>query len=69
MKGISFNAILNRITTTVDGGWRITFDIPQTEVAEMLKLSGLREENLQVVVLTSTMIADISKSDDENSGH
>lgn len=51
MKGISFSAILNKITTTVDGGWSITFHVPQSETAELMKLSAHREDVLQIGVI------------------
>lgn len=54
--GITFQAILNKITTTIDGGWRVSFDVPQSESEEVMKLSEKRDQNLQVAVVTSTDI-------------
>jgi hypothetical protein len=53
MAGITFQAILNAIRTTVDGGWRVSFDIPQSEAEAIMQLAGKRDENLQVAVVTS----------------
>lgn len=69
MAGISFNAMINRITTTIDGGWRVTFDVPQSETQSMMELSALRDENLQIVALTSAMIAEMNHSERETHEH
>ncbi len=41
-QGITFQAVFNKATTTVDGGWRISFDVPESEAANLLELAGLR---------------------------
>lgn len=43
LKAIVFQAILHQARTTVDGGWRITFDVSQDEANKIMKLSTLRE--------------------------
>lgn len=56
MKGISFNGQLFKITTTVDGGWRITIDVPQSELEAIMELSKCRDEAITVgIVSTSNM--------------
>jgi len=57
MKAISFNAIFNKITSTIDGGWRVSFDVPASDSGSLLELAALREDNLKVVVMNSEMIA------------
>lgn len=41
-QGITFQAVFYKATTTVDGGWRVSFDVPETEAAQLLELAGLR---------------------------
>ncbi len=67
MRGISFNAIINRITTTIDGGWRISLDVPQSEIEAIMKLSSLRDESLQIVALNPVMLADYNMNGDRHS--
>lgn len=56
MSGITFQGNLNRITTTIDGGWRVSFDVPQSESESIMQLADKRDENLQIAVVTSTDI-------------
>jgi hypothetical protein len=51
MKGISFGAVLVRIATTIDGGWRLTLDVSQSDAEEMLKLAKLRNQSFQIGVV------------------
>lgn len=50
-QGITFKAIFNRATTTVDGGWRISFDVPESEAGSLLELAVLRGCVFQVAVV------------------
>jgi hypothetical protein len=50
-KGISFEAILAKITTTVDGGWNITLSVSQNEVSSIMELSDLRDMPLQIAII------------------
>lgn len=50
---IAFRAQLTKVTTLIDGGWRITLDVAHNDVKEVLKLAELRDLVLQVVVLKS----------------
>ena len=43
--------VLYDIKTTRDGGWRITFDIDQSQTDELMKLSKHRETLLTTVVI------------------
>jgi hypothetical protein len=54
--GITFGACLYKITTLVDGGVRVSFDIPETQLQTVLKLASLRGQYLQVGVVTPDMI-------------
>jgi len=47
---VSFSASLWKITTTIDGGWRISFDVPDSENEHILKLSQMRNLLLQLGV-------------------
>lgn len=46
--GLSLVATLKKITTTVDGGWSITFDVPDSESMNILQLAQLRDRLLQL---------------------
>lgn len=49
---IAIQANLQKVTTLVDGGWRLSFDCSDTEGKQLILLNELKEENLYVVVLT-----------------
>lgn len=51
MEAIPLSAILSKATTTVDGGWKITFDIGEDCQAQVLKLCEHKNELLQLVVV------------------
>lgn len=53
---ITLQGILSGIRTTVDGGWKLTFDIPQSEVSAIMKLSVLRDQTFAVAVVPSELI-------------
>ena len=44
----SFSATLYQIKTTIDGGWRITFDVPSSDAEEIMKLSKMMGSLLQL---------------------
>lgn len=50
-EGITFQAIFQKLTTLVDGGYRITLDVSQNEAKNLFTLSQLRTSLLQVAVL------------------
>lgn len=50
-QGITLTAVFNKATTTVDGGWNITFSVAQDEVNEVMKLSELRDTLLQLAII------------------
>lgn len=49
---IALQAIFSKATTTVDGGWNVTFSTAEHMGKEITELSKLREEGLFVVVMT-----------------
>jgi len=51
--GITFQAIFSKATTTVDGGWNVTFAVTQDEARAILQLAQLRDTLLQVGVVHS----------------
>lgn len=53
MKNIVINAILSGARTTIDGGWRISFDLPEHEAEQVVALSKLKDEALVIVVQTT----------------
>lgn len=57
MKDITFQATLARITTTIDGGWRVSVDVSQSDRQAIMDLSELRQTAFQVGVVTAESIA------------
>lgn len=49
--GITFTALFSKATTTVDGGWNVTFSVNQEEADQIMELSQLRAIMLQVAVV------------------
>ena len=47
---ITFHATVNKVQTVVDGGWRVTLDVPESESASILELAKLREQVLGVAI-------------------
>jgi len=50
MDNLEFTAQLNKITTTVDGGWRVTFDLGDDESVKLAVLSQLRQSLLKLKI-------------------
>lgn len=50
-KELIFDAIFFKATTTVDGAWRITFDVGCNEGENVARLTKLAQSALKVVVL------------------
>ncbi len=48
---ITFTAIFARATTLVDGGWRISFDVSESDAKDLHLLSQMRNKLLQVAVV------------------
>ena len=51
-------ATINRITAASSGGWRVTFDIPDTETDQVTKLANLRQKVLTLCILTGEIQKD-----------
>jgi len=47
------SAILVKATTMADGGWRISFDVPQSEADKVLSLTRLRDQEIKLAVIHS----------------
>jgi len=47
----AFQAILNRLTTTVDGGWKITFEIDNSETNTITELAKYKDAMLQLAIV------------------
>lgn len=54
--GITFEAIFFKASTTIDGGWQVTFSVNQSEAEKLLQVSQYREEILQVAVVPNSSI-------------
>jgi len=53
---IAFNATLSKISTSIDGGWKVTLDVSQTDAEEIMKLSEHRDQLLTVAVLPTKKV-------------
>lgn len=54
---ITFEAIFQKATTTVDGGWRISFDLSNDDSSKVSDIAALANESLTIVVMTSGYVA------------
>lgn len=52
-EGIAMEGVLTKASTTVDGGWRITFDLPASSAPQVLQLSQLRDCAVKIIVIQS----------------
>lgn len=48
---ISLTAIFNKATTTIDGGWNLTFSVSQDEADKIMIISQLRDCLLKLQIL------------------
>lgn len=45
---VTLKAYINRVATSVDGGWRVTIDVPENETERITELAYLRNTVLMV---------------------
>jgi hypothetical protein len=45
--GVSFRAVISKVTTTIDGGWKVTLDLSANESEQALALAQLRDQLIQ----------------------
>ena len=50
---VALEAIFNKATTTIDGGWNLTFSLPQEAAYNITEVAKLRDEALYLVVMTA----------------
>jgi hypothetical protein len=50
LKPIQTEAILIKAQTMADGGWRLTFDIPEYEASKVLQVYALKDEYLNLSI-------------------
>lgn len=50
-EGIVLHAALDKISTVKDGGWRVSFDVSESETQGILQLAQLRETLLTLVIV------------------
>lgn len=48
---LAIQSTLYKITSTVDGGWRLTFDAPDSESEAILKLFALKGHVISLVAV------------------
>jgi hypothetical protein len=51
LETITMTVTLGKIQTTVDGGWLVSLEVPQSDAQSVMKLSECRDMNLQLVVV------------------
>ncbi len=49
--GITLQAELKKVSTTIDGGWSITFHVDDSEAANIMTMSQMRDTLLQLAVV------------------
>ncbi len=54
---IALDCILNKVTTLVDGGWRVAFDCQVNAGEQLVNLVKMRHERLYLVVMTAEQMA------------
>ena len=62
---IVLDAIFNKATTTVDGGWRISFDCPNNEAQNISQISQLQGTKFHLVVLTEDALQNENDESEE----
>lgn len=50
-EGLVIQGVLTKVTTTVDGGWRISFDLGEDQTLATTQLSLLRDQLLNIVIV------------------
>lgn len=51
MEGIAIKAIFSQARTTIDGGWKITFDVSADEAAKVVQISELKDHLLMLGIV------------------
>lgn len=46
-QAISFRGVITKVSTTIDGGWKVTLDLSANESNEALELAKLRDQLIQ----------------------
>ena len=50
---IVLNAIIYKLQTTVDSGWRLSLDLDQGQSEEIMRLSKMRDQVIQLEISSS----------------
>lgn len=59
---IVFTAVINKATTLVDGGWRISFDLPADASLSVAQLSQYRDQVITLVVIPEEVTKNVIRS-------
>lgn len=57
MEGITFQAIFQKFTSLIDGGYRVSFDVSENDAANLVQLSQLRENVLQIAIVPTNEVS------------
>lgn len=58
---ITVEAIFQKATTTIDGGWRISFDLSHADSQKISEIAQLANETLNLVIMTTDYIEELNK--------
>lgn len=61
--GISFTAILYQAKTDPAGGWKVTFDVPESDAQAILQLAQLRDTPLAIGIVHEDLEARGARED------
>lgn len=50
-KQIAMPVIFKKATTTVDGGWSVSFDVDSSQADNITKIAAMRDEMLYLVIV------------------
>lgn len=59
---ITLQVVFTKAVTTVDGGWRISFDCLESESEKIAKLASLRDQGLHIAIFTDQYLADMKQN-------
>jgi hypothetical protein len=58
-QAITLSALLSKVQTMVDGGWRLTFDVTEADTVAVMQLSQLRDQVLAVSIAPEQLIGKV----------
>jgi hypothetical protein len=53
-ESVVIQAVVTKATTTVDGGWRFTFETDETQGTQIIELMKLKHEIVNLIIVRSS---------------